>query len=132
MNLRNWFLSYLACATITRSRRQAPKPRPHCPLGLEALEDRVVPASLSHLYTLNGTLTDQLGGPSLVADGGVLSATRYSFGPNQGLELTGALSTSNWSCRLPQPSFRTKREICPDRDNGLVSPPVTLCRNSWP
>src|SRR5262249_13756187 len=53
------------------------------------------------LYTLNGTLADQLGGPSLVADGGTLGATRYTFGANQGLELTGALAnTANYSIEL--------------------------------
>src|SRR5207247_1780441 len=47
---------------------------------------------------LNGSLADQLGGPSLVADGGVLDATRYTFGANQGLRLTGALAdTANYS-----------------------------------
>jgi hypothetical protein len=44
-------------------------------------------AALIHDYELNGTLADSLGGPSLVADGGTIGATRYTFGANQGLSL---------------------------------------------
>jgi hypothetical protein len=44
-----------------------------------------------HLYNLNGTLADSLGGPALVDHGGVLGATSYSFGPNQGLTMNVAL-----------------------------------------
>lgn len=40
-----------------------------------------------HMYNLNGSLSDALGGPSLVAHGGVLGASDYSFGPDQGLTL---------------------------------------------
>src|SRR5262249_17837732 len=57
---------------------------------------RVVPTVTPlHLYTLNGTLTDQFGGPSLLSDGGTLSSTRYSFGPNQGFRLSGGLEVRN-------------------------------------
>jgi hypothetical protein len=49
-------------------------------------------AALIHDYELNGSLADSLGGPSLVAEGGTLSSSNYSFGPNQGLTLSGALS----------------------------------------
>jgi len=44
-----------------------------------------------HLYTLNGTLADSLGGPALVDHGGSLGPTSYSFGPNQGLTMNVAL-----------------------------------------
>lgn len=44
-------------------------------------------ATPTHQYKLDGTLTDDLGGPALVADGGTLDATGYSFGANQGLTL---------------------------------------------
>lgn len=51
-------------------------------------------AALIRDYELNGSLADSLGGPSLIADGGTLGATRYSFGANQGLSLTySALSS---------------------------------------
>jgi hypothetical protein len=51
-------------------------------------------AVLIHDYELNGSLADALGGPSLVAEGGTLGSSSYSFGPNQGLTLSGALSTA--------------------------------------
>ena len=38
-----------------------------------------------HLYQLNGSLSDALGGPDLVAHGGSLGATGYTFDKNQGL-----------------------------------------------
>jgi len=44
-----------------------------------------------HLYNLNGSLSDALGGPALVANGGTLGPTSYSFGPNQGLTMNVAL-----------------------------------------
>jgi hypothetical protein len=51
-------------------------------------------ATLTHNYVLSNSLSDTLGGPSLVADGGTQSATGYSFGANQGLNLSSALSNS--------------------------------------
>src|SRR5262249_29514860 len=78
---------------LTRSRKKAP-----CRPTLESLEDRVVPATLLHLYDLNGTLSDALGGPALVSDGGPLTATGDNYSANQGLRLTGGLaSTTNYS-----------------------------------
>jgi VCBS repeat-containing protein len=66
------------------------------------LEDRLLLSTVaSHIYELNGSLADQSGGPALVADGGVLGATRYTFGANQGLRLTGALAdTTNYSVAI--------------------------------
>lgn len=46
----------------------------------------------THLYEFNGNLNDSLGGPSLSANGGSLGASAYSFGANQGLSLSNALS----------------------------------------
>ena len=46
----------------------------------------------SHVYLFNNSLADQNGGPNLVSDGGTLSATGYTFGANQGLELTNAFA----------------------------------------
>jgi hypothetical protein len=46
-------------------------------------------ATLLHNYDLNGSLADSLGGPSLTANGGVLGASGYTFGANQGLSLGG-------------------------------------------
>ena len=47
--------------------------------------------ALIHEYALDGTLADSLGGPSLLANGGTLNPTDYSFDPNQGLSLSNAL-----------------------------------------
>jgi hypothetical protein len=46
---------------------------------------------LVHYYQLNGDLTDSLGGPDLIADGGTLQpGGGYSFaGQNDGLRLIG-------------------------------------------
>ncbi len=60
-------------------------------LHLKPLAGAAAP-NLIHTYDLNGSLADALGGPALVANGGTLNATNYSFGPNQGLTLTGALA----------------------------------------
>src|SRR4051794_40331671 len=86
------------------SGRGARRARPRRRLGFERLEDRCVPAGLSvpaaHVYDLNGTLSDRMGGPALVSDGGSLQAQpgRYVFGTNQGLRLSGALAdTSSYS-----------------------------------
>ncbi|MDB4913261.1 MAG: hypothetical protein JWM95_905 [Gemmatimonadetes bacterium] len=54
-----------------------------------------IPASVaqaqtnSWIYHLNNSLAEENGGPSLVANGGILSAVGYTFGANQGLELSG-------------------------------------------
>src|SRR6185369_7292795 len=66
------------------------------------LEDRLAPTvSPTHLYDLNGTYADLLGGQALVADGGTLDSGRYTFQPNQGLRLSGALTdTTNYSVRI--------------------------------
>jgi len=62
-------------------------------------------AALIHDYQLNGSFADALGGPALVPAGGSLSASNYSFGPNQGLSLsnglsTGAATNGNYSIEL--------------------------------
>lgn len=49
-----------------------------------------------HVYELNGTLSDSLGGPSLVSNGGSITGSGYIFGPNQGLDLT-IPSGINWN-----------------------------------
>jgi hypothetical protein len=60
-------------------------------LGLLASLAFVAPAHavVLHNYDLNGSLTDSKGGPTLVANGGVLGATGYEFDRQQGLTLTG-------------------------------------------
>src|SRR5438270_23815 len=51
-----------------------------------------VDAAFVHGYELAGDLTDSLGGPSLVSQGGTLSAGGYTFAPNQGLSLSNGLT----------------------------------------
>jgi hypothetical protein len=67
------------------------------------MEDRRMLAaldSLIHDYELNGSLADALGGPSLVANGGTLNATNYSFDNNQGLSLSNAIGSDHYSIEL--------------------------------
>lgn len=54
----------------------------------------------THLYLLNGSLADEMGGPALVAHGGTLGVNGYTFGLNQGLSLAGALPTSVYTVDL--------------------------------
>ena len=49
-------------------------------------------AVVTHQYRLDGSFADDLGGPVLVPAGGTLGPTSYSFGLNQGLSLSNALS----------------------------------------
>ncbi len=46
--------------------------------------------ALVHQYDLNNSLADNLGGPSVVSNGGVLGATGYTFNFAQGLSLSNA------------------------------------------
>ncbi len=69
------------------------------PVTLSAM--LAVPASIvqaqTHLYNLNGSYADAFGGPALVSDGGVLGATDYTFGANQGLSLSNVLTGGTYS-----------------------------------
>lgn len=78
--------------TLPAARRHPTRCRP----ALEQLEDRLVPSvtPAAHVYSFDLDLTDALGGPALVADGGALSEGRYVFGANQGLRLTDALANT--------------------------------------
>jgi len=57
--------------------------------GSPALDAGLAPV---HVYELDGTLTDAMGGPDLAALGGsiFIPAGEYHFGPNQGLNLSSA------------------------------------------
>jgi len=67
-------------------------------LGLATLAAAPPASAQTHVYTLNNTYADANGGPSLVPNGGTLSASGYTFGQNQGLSLSGALASgSNYS-----------------------------------
>jgi hypothetical protein len=55
--------------------------------------DRISPApAAAHNYPLDGSLADQLGGPSLVPVGGTTTSTGYDFAANQGLNLSNAIT----------------------------------------
>lgn len=47
----------------------------------------------SHQYRLDGNLLDDMGGSALISHGGSLDTTGYSFGANQGLEMSAALGS---------------------------------------
>lgn len=72
--------------------------------SLVALSLLTAPAALAqsptHAYTLNGTFSDALGGPSLVPLGGTLGANGYTFPSNQGLSLSGAINPTNYSIEM--------------------------------
>jgi hypothetical protein len=57
-------------------------------------------ATVTHFYGLSNTLTDAYGGPTLVSNGGSLSASGYSFAANQGLSLSNAIDPNNYSILL--------------------------------
>jgi hypothetical protein len=54
----------------------------------------------THVYRVDGSLADERGGPSLVALGGTVGPTSYTFGVGQGLTLTGALNPRVYSLEL--------------------------------
>lgn len=56
--------------------------------------------ALIHQYRLDGSLADDLGGPSLVSLGGSIGPTSYAFGPNQGLALSNAGITTNYTIEM--------------------------------
>jgi hypothetical protein len=51
----------------------------------------------SHLYLLDRSLTDQLGGPSLVSQGGDITASGYQFANGTGLSLSGVFTGSEYT-----------------------------------
>ena len=57
-------------------------------------------AELIHVYELNGSFADSLGGPDLVPNGGSLGPTEYTFGPNEGLALSNAIDPLTYSIEI--------------------------------
>lgn len=57
-------------------------------------------ASVTHIYELNGSLADSLGGPSLVANGGTLGPTGYTLAANQGPSLSNAIDPATYSIEM--------------------------------
>jgi hypothetical protein len=58
-----------------------------------------IPAA-THVYRVNGSLADERGGPSLIALGGTVGPTSYTFGAGQGLTLANALNPRVYSLEL--------------------------------
>jgi hypothetical protein len=61
---------------------------------------RILAQTPTHAYRLNGSLADELGGPSLVSLGGSVGAGGYTFGLGQGLSLANALNPSVYSIEM--------------------------------
>jgi len=53
--------------------------------------------TLTHDYTLQNTLSDSLGGPALVNNGGTLTASGLMFGPGQGPSVVSALNSDTYT-----------------------------------
>jgi hypothetical protein len=54
----------------------------------------------AHEYLLHNTYADTHGGPSLVPNGGTLTANGYAFGQDQGPSLSGAINSSTYSIEM--------------------------------
>jgi hypothetical protein len=68
------------------------------PAALLALSAGVAQATMpTHLYELNNSYADSLGGPALIDFGGTLGATSYSFGANQGLAVDNAVGVGAYT-----------------------------------
>ena len=72
-------------------------------------------ASVAHIYELNGSLADSLGGPALSAAGGTLNATNYSFAANQGLSLQNGLTKCRGLLHRNDLSIFSQQWISKDR-----------------
>jgi len=57
-------------------------------------------ATRTHAYLLSGTYTDEMGGTPLIPNGGSLTATGYNFSGGQGLSLTNAVRSADYSIEL--------------------------------
>jgi hypothetical protein len=66
------------------------------PVTLNVVE---IPAE-THEYLLQNTYADTHGGPSIVPNGGTLSANGYAFAEDQGPSLSGAIDASNYSIEM--------------------------------
>jgi hypothetical protein len=68
---------------------------------IASLAGAVSAQTVTHIYELNGSYADALGGPALTANGGTLTPTHYAFGANQGPSLSnGLLDAADYSIEL--------------------------------
>ena len=65
-------------------------------LAFLTVDSQVDAATVTHIYDLNGSFADGLGGPAMVGAGGSLGPTGYSFAsnPGQGPNLSNAINPS--------------------------------------
>ena len=73
---------------------------PLTPDEVASLESPKIPSRLIAAYELNGSFADELGGASLQPGGGTLENGGYSFGPNQGLSLSGVIPASHYTIEI--------------------------------
>ncbi len=57
-------------------------------------------ATVTHIYELNGSFADALGGPSMVPTGGTLGLTGYTFGAGQGPHVSQAINPATYSIEM--------------------------------
>ena len=87
-------LPLTACGRLSFDQEPA---RDAAPRTVDASADAAAdggPSSLIHQYSLQNSLSDDLGGPDLVSLGGTLTMNGYMFAANEGLSLTNAVPPS--------------------------------------
>src|SRR5262249_26221880 len=57
-------------------------------------------AVVRHIYELNGSYADDLGGPPITPAGGTLGPTGYTFAEGQGPSLSGAVNPTTYSIEM--------------------------------
>jgi hypothetical protein len=68
--------------------------------ALDAGDPNGATSNAVHVYELDNSGADELGGPSLVVGGGFFSEGSYFFGPNQGANLNSAITPDEYSIEL--------------------------------
>lgn len=87
-------------------------------------------AVLTHVYRLDGSLADDLGGPNMTNNGGTLGAAGITFGMNQGPSLSSALNPTTYSVEMhfQLDSFSGWRKLLDFNnrvsDDGLYTYPI--------
>lgn len=70
-----------------------------------------------HVYELNNSFADSLGGPDIGSNGGTLGPTGYTFGLNQGLNLSNPGISNSYSIDM---TFSVNTISAADGHNGYV------------
>lgn len=94
------FRSYSSARAALAGARHAARPAVVLCFALAwAQSARAVPIP-AHSYSLDGTLADSQGGPTLTPLGGTLGASGYSFAAGQGLRLSGGVDVEDYSIEM--------------------------------